>query len=196
MNSVARSAVGRMSLGLPKCIFLLHIRTGLLAGMPRRHQDMWSRSSPSWYQKDWKPSTSGGEKASDGNAGWSQRDTRSTSSTGQADNTETWEETKDKCLNITPDELWKVQKILSTKRGSLSQTNKKFTEANVKVCDLKQKTMQALSTLAVVYATFEKKAVQTWRLRILSGRCSVLRCLLPWRSLTKPSRTRNACEVS
>ena len=45
--------------------------------------------------EDWKPSTSGGDKASEGNAGWSQRDTCGTSSSSQADNAETWEETKD-----------------------------------------------------------------------------------------------------
>ena len=67
----------------------LSIRTGLLTGMPRRHQDTWSRSSPSWYQKDSISSTSGGDKVSDGNAGWSQRDTRGTSSSGRADNTGT-----------------------------------------------------------------------------------------------------------
>ena len=64
--------------------------------MPRRHQICGRDRSPSWYQKDRKPSTSGGDKASDGNAGWSQRDTRGTSSSCQADNTEIWEETKDK----------------------------------------------------------------------------------------------------
>ena len=93
--------------------------------------------------------------------GWSQRDTRGTSSTGQADNTETSEETKDKFLNITPDELWKVQEIQSSKRGRLSQTYKESSEANVKVCDLKQKTTQALDTLAVLYATFEKASANS-----------------------------------
>ena len=39
-------------------------------------------------------------------------DTRGTSSGGQAENTETWEETKEKFLNITSDELWRLQKIL------------------------------------------------------------------------------------
>ena len=35
------------------------------------------------------------------------------------------------------------------------KAGKKNAEGNVEVCDLKQKTMQALNTLAVVYATFE-----------------------------------------
>ena len=65
----------------------------------------------------------------------------------------------------TPDELWKLQKNLSCKKGSLSPTFKKNTEANAKVYDLNQKTMQDLHTLAVVCPTFEKP-VRTWRLRI------------------------------
>ena len=71
----------------------------------RRHQDTWSRSSPSWYQEDWESSTFAGDKTSDGNAGWGQQDTRGTSSSGHADKTGTWEETKEKFLNVTPDEL-------------------------------------------------------------------------------------------
>ena len=43
-----------------------------------------------------------------------------------------------------------------SKKGSLSQTFLKNTEANAKVDDLKQKTMQALESLAAVYAAFEK----------------------------------------
>ena len=42
------------------------------------------------------------------------------------------------------------------KKGSLSQTYKKNTEANAKVYDLNEKRMQALETLAAVYAIFEK----------------------------------------
>ena len=75
---------------------------------------------------------------------------------GQADNTETWEETKDKVLHSTLDELWNLEKILSNKKCRLSWTNKKNNEANAKVHDLNQKTMQALNTVAVVYAAFEQ----------------------------------------
>ena len=66
------------------------------------------------------------------------------------------EETREKFLNITPEDLWRLQKILSNKKESLSQTYKKNTEANANVCDFNQKTMQALETLAAVYAVFEK----------------------------------------
>ena len=136
-------------------LFLL-FRTGLLTGMPRRHQDTWSKPSPSWYQKNWKSSTSEGDKTSDGNAGCTQRDTRGTSSSGHADNTETWEETKEKFMNITPEELRRLQKILSNEKGSLSQTHKKNTEANAKIYDPSWKAMQPLETLAAVCAVFEK----------------------------------------
>ena len=52
-------------------------------------------------------------------------------------------------MNITQEELGRLQKILS-------QTYKKNTEANANVNDLNQKTMQALDTLAAVYAVFGK----------------------------------------
>ena len=45
-------------------------------------------------------------------------------------------------LHIALDELWKLQKILSSKKGSLSQTYKKNTETNAKVYDLNLKTMR------------------------------------------------------
>ena len=44
----------------------------------------------------------------------------------------------------------RLQKILSNKKGSLSQLYKKNTGANAKVFDFNQKTMQALETLAAV----------------------------------------------
>ena len=55
-------------------------------------------------------------------------------------------------LQITLVEIWKVQKILNSRKGSLSQ------EGNTKVYDLNQKTMQALGILALVYARFEARA--------------------------------------
>ena len=67
-----------------------------------------------------------------------------------------WDGTKEKFLNITPEELWRLQKIFSNKKGGPSQTYKKNTEANAKVYDLNQKTMQALESLAAVHAVFEK----------------------------------------
>ena len=58
--------------------------------------------------------------------------------------------------DITSEELWRLQKILSNKKGSPSQTFENNTETNAKVYDLNQKTMQALDALAAVYAVFEK----------------------------------------
>ena len=100
-------------------------------------------------------------EASEEYTGWSCRDTRGTSSSGLADNTETWRDTKEKILQIAPAELWKMQKILSSKTGSSSQTYKNNTEAKTKVIDLNQRTMQALNTVAVVYATFEQAGAKT-----------------------------------
>ena len=53
------------------------------------------------------------------------------------------------------EDLWAPQKVLSSRKGSLSATYNKNTEANTKVFDLNQKTIQALDRLAGVYATFE-----------------------------------------
>ena len=64
------------------------------------------------------------------------------------------EKTKIKSLSITQEDLWALQKVLSSRKGRFSATYKKNTEANTKVCDLIQKTMQALDRLAGVYATF------------------------------------------
>ena len=53
-------------------------------------------------------------------------------------------------LHITPAELWKLQKILSSKKGKLSHTYKKNAEATTKVYDLNQRTTQAPNNLAIV----------------------------------------------
>ena len=63
---------------------------------------------------------------------------------------------KEKSHSITKEELWALQKVLRSRKGTLSATYKKSTEANTKVYDLNQKTMQALGSLAGVYATFEE----------------------------------------
>ena len=43
-----------------------------------------------------------------------------------------------------------------SRKGRLSATYEENSEANTKVYDINQKTMQAFGTLAVVYATFEE----------------------------------------
>ena len=62
-------------------------------GPGRRHRGTKKTGNPRPLQ---------GTKTSDWNAGWSQRDTRGTSSSGQADDTNVREETREKFLNITP----------------------------------------------------------------------------------------------
>ena len=81
-------------------------------------------------------------------------------------------------LNITLDELWKLQTILSSTKGSLSQTYKKNTEANTKVNGLNQQTMQALNNLAIVYAAFEQSGANL-EVESSEGRvCSTLKRVL------------------
>ena len=60
------------------------------------------------------PSASGSDGASEGHTGWSWRDTRGTSSSGQEDNTVTLEDTMEKFLQIALAELWKLQKLWSS----------------------------------------------------------------------------------
>ena len=112
---------------------------------------VWSRSTPSWYQKDWKPKASGGDRASEGQTGWKHSRHQLQRSGGQhRDMENTSEKVPADCA-----ELWKLQKILTSREGSLSQTYKNSTEANTKVYDLNQRTMQAHNNLALIFASFE-----------------------------------------
>ena len=87
------------------------------------NRDTWSRQSPSWYHKYWKSSpTSGGDKTPEGHRLWCQRDTRSSttdtetggaSSRGKKHESQTWEAPREKFLNVTPADLWRLQKILN-----------------------------------------------------------------------------------
>ena len=56
----------------------------------------------------------------------------------------------------TARKLWELQRLLNNRKGSLSSTYKMNTEANTRVYDLHQKTMQALDALAEEYETFEE----------------------------------------
>ena len=76
--------------------FFLHVRAGF---------SDWDAASPPRYvvaigaievPEGLEPLVSGGYKALKVYTGWSRRDTRANSSSGQADNVETWEETKEK----------------------------------------------------------------------------------------------------
>ena len=59
-------------------------------------------------------------------------------------------------VETTQKKLWKLQRLLNNRKGSLSSTHKKSTEANTKTYDLNQKTMQALDTLAEEYEIFDE----------------------------------------
>ena len=59
---------------------------------------------------------------------------------------------------VTEKRLWELHRLLNNRKGSLSSTYKKNTEANNKVYDLNQRTVAALDRLAEVYETFE----DTW----------------------------------
>ena len=56
----------------------------------------------------------------------------------------------------TEKRLWELHRFLNNRKGSLSSTYKKKTEANTKVYDLNQKTMQDLDPLAEEYEIFEE----------------------------------------
>ena len=51
--------------------------------------------------------------------------------------------------------LWERQRLLKNRKESHSATRGKIAEANTRVYDLNQKTMQALDTLAEKYEAFE-----------------------------------------
>ena len=57
---------------------------------------------------------------------------------------------------VTEKRLWELHHLLNNRKGSLSSTYKKSTEANTKVYDLDQKTMQAVDFLAEKYEIFEE----------------------------------------
>ena len=57
---------------------------------------------------------------------------------------------------VTEKRLWQVHHRLNNRKGSSSSTYKKNTEANTKVYDLNQKTMQSLDVLAEEYEIFEE----------------------------------------
>ena len=57
---------------------------------------------------------------------------------------------------VTQRRLWKLHRLLNNRKGSLSSTYKKNTEASTRVHDLNQKTMQALGALAEEYEIFEE----------------------------------------
>ena len=171
----------------------LRIRTGLLTGLPRRHQDTWSRSRPSWYQKDWNPLSLllpslppppspsfwrrygvGGVHRLDP-AGRSRHQLQRP--VGQHGDMGRYQE---KFLQIAPAEIWKLAKLLSSKTGSPSQTYKKISEANTKVYDLNQRTTQALYNLALVYATFEQAGANL-ELEFSEETCSSPMCVRQWK---------------
>ena len=62
--------------------------------MSRRYRDTWSRSTTSWYRKGWAPPASGEDTMAESYTGWSRRDTRGASSSGQGDKSQTRRGTK------------------------------------------------------------------------------------------------------
>ena len=84
--------------------------------LERRHRDMWSCST-SWYQKDWNQTASGNDGASEGYTGWSRRDIRGTCSSNKADHTETWEDTKDKFLQIALADSGSCKRYQAARKG-------------------------------------------------------------------------------
>ena len=62
---------------------------------------------------------------------------------------------REKFINVTKDDLWVLRRVLSNKKGSLSVTFEKNSEANNKVYDLNENTMLALDRLEAAYLSFE-----------------------------------------
>ena len=91
-----------------------------------------------------------------GGASASTEDKHCQDSGGKKHKSQPWEVTWREFLNVTSEDLWRLQKILHSNKGSLSKTNKTNTEANAKVYDLNQKTMKAVDTLAFLHSTFER----------------------------------------
>ena len=61
-----------------------------------------------------------------------------------------------KDIVATEKKLWELHRLLNNRKESSSSTYKKNTEANAKVYDLNQKTMQALDALAKEYEIFKE----------------------------------------
>ena len=124
--------------------------------MSRRIRDTWSRSEPSWYKKDWKTQASGGDKALEGCSGWVQAGHSRHQFQRSGGQYQDMGNQQGKPCRLRWPRYGSCKKIFSSRTGSLSQTYKKNTEANTKVCDLSRKTMQALSNLTLVCARFEE----------------------------------------
>ena len=156
----------------PRTHFLLHIRTGRRDCRRTGTPLPLEATQPEKY------------------AGWSQRDTRGTSSSGQADNTETREETKNIfCLLHQPNSgnckhFPAARKALHVKPTKRIQTPKK------EVYDLNQ------SIILQSYTLPANKPVQTWKLRFLRWTCSMRTCARLWKSLHKLNSTKNACNIN
>ena len=128
----------------------------------------------SWYQKEWKSSQVSGDNEPEGYREWPPRHSGTNHSQnrrcecqhggqalprfrgGKKHKSQPWEVTWREFLNVTSEDLWRLQKILHSNKGSLSKTHKTNTEANAKVYDLNQKTMKAVDTLAFLHSTFER----------------------------------------
>ena len=65
---------------------------------------------------------------------------------------------REKFINVTKEDLWALQRVLVSRKSSLSSTYKKNSGANNKLYDLNQRTVAALDRLAEVCETFE----DTW----------------------------------
>ena len=62
---------------------------------------------------------------------------------------------RERCCDMIRTKLWELHRRPNNRKGSLSATYKKNAESSTKTCDLNQKTMQALDTLAEEYEAFE-----------------------------------------
>ena len=110
---------------------LLHILTCSLLGMPEVHlKENW-RKYPSWYQTSWRSM----HTLDRGGRDWDGRDTNSLAADPASSTSERIERTeriecgggkkskmKQKYLNVTSDDLWRIRDKLSGKKSSLAMT--------------------------------------------------------------------------
>ena len=96
-------------------------------------------------------------------------------------------------MNITPEELRRLQKILSNEKGSLSQTHKKNTEANAEDLRSQLEGDAALWRLWQPCVPSSRRLEKTGTWTTQKETFSMQMGAPPSRSSTEPSTTNNAC---
>ena len=97
-------------------------------------------------------------------------------------------------LQVAPAELWKLQKILSSRRGRSRRARK--TQRPTRRCMASIKGRCRLSTILSSSMLRSNSQARTWRSRSLRRTCSSPTCVRLWKGLQKINSTRNVCKVN